>query len=176
MTTTRRHLLRSVLLATAARTTVAGLITTAALLSSHHTLELSAYSAPDQPGCVAAPYAGPGTDQGYYCDQYAVDTRSSSDPVADCLIGEGYHGRPDDASETIYATSDAIEGCAALADHSGDADLSLIVAVDIEGAPADLVACWTTSGATHDPIDGPGTLTTSRLVIDSCNPLGWVGV
>lgn len=166
----RSSLLRSVLLATAARTAVAGLITTAALLSSHHTVTLSAYSAPDQPGCVAAPYAGPGTDQGYYCDQYAVDTRSSSDPVADCLIGEGYHGRPDDASETIYATSDAIEGCAA----GGDLDQVVAVVVD-DGAPADLIACWIASGATHDPIDGPGTLTASRLVIDSCNPLGWVG-
>lgn len=166
MTTTRRHLIRTALIAAAL---------TAGLSSHSSTIELSTYSAPDQPGCVAVPITHAGEDQVYYCDQYAVDTTKDSDPVADCLISEGFHGRPDDHSETIYATSDAIEGCATAADHGADADLHQVVAVELEGAPADLIACWAASGATHDQADGPGTLTASRLVIDSCNPLGWVG-
>lgn len=89
----------------------AALVAGAVALTHSGSIELATYSAPDHPGCVAAPYAGPGSDQGYYCDQYAVDVDASSDPVADCLLDEGYHGRPDDRSETIYATSQAIDGC-----------------------------------------------------------------
>jgi hypothetical protein len=108
-TNTRRRPFRSVLLAVAARTAVAGLVT-AAVAFSHHTVELSAYSAPDQPGCVAAPITQPGEDQVYYCDQYAVG--DGPDRVADCLTAMGFHGRPDDQAETIYATAEQIEWCA----------------------------------------------------------------
>lgn len=113
MTTTRRHLLRSVLIATAARTAVAGLTTTAALLSSHHTLELSAYSAPiDQPGCVSAYKGLPGEDPTVqYCDQYAA-ADDGPDDVAACLLAMGYHGKPGDEMETIYAPAADIEYCA----------------------------------------------------------------
>ncbi|HEY9417866.1 MAG TPA: hypothetical protein VIQ30_24165 [Pseudonocardia sp.] len=108
-TNTRRRPFRSVLLAVAARTTIAGLVT-AAVAFSHHTVELSAYSASDQPGCVAAPIIQPGEDQVYYCDQYAVG--DGPDRVADCLTAMGFHGRPDDRAETIYATAEQIEWCA----------------------------------------------------------------
>ncbi len=146
MTTTRRHFIRSA---------IAGLIAAAALMSSHPIGLTAAHSAP---GCAA----------GAYCDQYAVDMSREIDPVADCLTSQGFRGRPDDGSETIYATADAIEACAAYP----VGDLSALVSVDTDGAPADLVACWTASGARYD---GPGILTASRLTIDSCNPLGWVG-
>lgn len=56
-------------------------------------------------------------------------------------------------------------------------DLHEIVAVATDdGAPADLVACWIANGAVGDPADGSETLYASRLVIDSCNPIGWVSV
>lgn len=159
-----------------ARVTLAAVVATAALALSSHAatpVELAAYSPPDHPGCVAAPTV-PGGDQTYYCDRYDVDTASDVDPVADCLTDEGFHGRPDDGSETIYATDQAIADCESATDHGPNADLGIIVAVDTTDAPVDLVACWVASGARHDAIDGPNTLTASRLVIDSCNPLGWV--
>lgn len=54
-------------------------------------------------------------------------------------------------------------------------DLHEIVAVATDdGAPADLVACWIANGAVGDPTDGSETLYASRLVIDGCNPIGWV--
>lgn len=56
-------------------------------------------------------------------------------------------------------------------------DLNEIVAVAIDdGAPADLVACWIANGAVGDPDDGTETLYASRLIIDACNPIGWVSV
>lgn len=103
MTTTRRHFASTILF----------VIVAWSMLFTGHATELSAYVAPDQPGCVTAPYAGPGSDQGYYCDQYEVDMSGASDPVAECLIAQGYHGRPDDNAEIIYSTSDAIDRCAA---------------------------------------------------------------
>jgi hypothetical protein len=109
-TNTRRRPFRSVLLAVAARTAVAGLVT-AAVTFSHHTVELSAYSTPDRPGCVSAYTGQPGEDPDvYYCDQYAVG--DGPDRVADCLTAMGFHGRPDDQAETIYATAEQIEWCA----------------------------------------------------------------
>jgi hypothetical protein len=191
MTNTHRHPLRSVLVALAARTAVAALVAGAVALTAHHStpahtssssVELAAYVAPDVPGCVSAYTGQPGEDTDvYYCDQYAVDTVAPVDPVADCLVAAGFHGRPDDSNETIYATSDAIESCVALVEASSSTpapvgDLDQVVAVtEVSHAPADLVACWLASGARHDQVDGPDTLTASRLVIDACNPLGWVG-
>lgn len=67
----------------------------------------------DHPGCNPIPITQVGEDQTYACDRYLVDTTMvDGDPVADCLIVEGFHGRPDDGAEQVYATWPEIEACA----------------------------------------------------------------
>lgn len=45
-------------------------------------------------------------------DQYPVADQPLDDPVAVCLLDEGFSGRPDDGAEAIYAPREAIEWCA----------------------------------------------------------------
>lgn len=50
-------------------------------------------------------------------DRY--ETAEGADPVAECLLAQGYTGRPDDGAETIYAPREAIEACASADDPAG---------------------------------------------------------
>lgn len=52
-----------------------------------------------------------------YSDRYLVaedtsDDQSHPDPVAECLLSQGYRGLPGDGAEAIYAPASVIEGCA----------------------------------------------------------------
>lgn len=50
----------------------------------------------------------------YYPYEDTTDDHSNPDPVADCLLAQGYTGLPDDGEEAIYAGRTAIEACAAV--------------------------------------------------------------
>lgn len=45
-------------------------------------------------------------------DRYELVDDETSDPVADCLIAQGYRGLPGDGQAVIYAPAAVVEGCA----------------------------------------------------------------
>jgi len=84
---------------------------TLALIATSGTAQAGTY-APDMPGCVSAANGSPGEDiTVQYCDQYELYSDDTIDPVAECLVAEGYHGKAGDHRAVIYATADAIDGC-----------------------------------------------------------------